>query len=113
MSLFSQLTSTATGGTYTYQPSATLVTVNGLTNPTYALTAMNGPFALYSLSYTATAADAGKYIGITYGSSGTSFIGADDFTLTAAPAPEPSTYALLAAGLAGVVGVRRFRRASV
>ena len=112
VSLFSQLTSTATGGTYTYQPSATLITANGLNNATYALSTNNGPFAQYTLSYTATAADAGKYIGLTYGSSGTAYIGADDFTLTAA-VPEPSTYVLLFAGLGGVLSVRRFRRASV
>lgn len=111
VTLFSQLASTVTGGTYTYQPSATLITANGLNDTNYALTAANGPFALYTLTYKATATDAGKLIGLTYGSSGTAYIGADDFTLTSA-VPEPSTYALLFAGLGGVLLVGRFRRAS-
>ena len=89
-----------------------MITANGLTDPTYALTANNGPFAQYTLTYTATAADAGKLIGLTYGSNGTAYIGADDFTLTSA-VPEPSTYVLLIVSLTSVILVRRFGRASV
>ena len=104
VSLFSQATSTVTAGAnYAYLPTATLISVDGSTNPTYALSAANGNFAQYSLTYTSTAADAGQYIGLLYGNSGSSYIGADDFTLTAAAVPEPSTYAAMLAGLAGLV----------
>lgn len=102
VSLYSQATGTV-GATYTYQPTATLISVNGATNAAYALGVGQSNFAAYSLTYTATAADAGNFIGLTYGNSGTAYIGGDDFTLTStpAPAPEPGTWALL--GLGGVV----------
>lgn len=109
VSLFSQLPGTV-GATYTYQPSATLITVNGVTNATYALTATRGDYQFYSLSYTATAADAGKLIGLTYGSSGTSYIGGDDFTLTV-QVPEPGTWALLVLG-GGMLALVARRRCS-
>ena len=109
--LFSQLTSTV-GATYTYQPSATLVSLDA-TNVDNFLVAN---FSLYTLTYTATADDAGKYIGLTYGNSGGNYISADDFNLTVTPGaavPEPSTYALLLACLGSVLFVRGFRGALV
>lgn len=117
--IFSQLTSTVTDpASYTYQPDATLLTADGAANATYNLGGTPGvapgtPFAQYSVTYTATVDDAGKYIGVNYGSSGTAYIAADDFTLTVTPVPEPSTYALLGAGLGGLLLMGRRRRASV
>ena len=96
--LYSQATTTV-GTTYAYQPSATLAT------STLALT---GAFAQYSLTYTAQAADVGRYIGITYGNaSPNSYSVADSFVLTVVP--EPTTDALLVVGAVALLLARRCR----
>ena len=114
VSLFSQLTSSVAAGTaYMYTPSATLISVDGSTNTTYAFPAANSNYAQFSLTYTSTAADVGKYIGLTFGNSGGSYISGDDFTLTAATVPEPSTYVEVSAGLAVLLLVARSKRVLV
>lgn len=95
----------------TYIPAATLATALGST-PTYALPA-DRSFAQFTLTYAATAADVGNYVGLTFGNSGTAFIGADDFTLTVTQVPEPSTYACIIIGVGGLLLVRRSRRLAV
>jgi PEP-CTERM motif len=107
--LFSQ--ANPSGASYSYTPVATLATdsenlVNG------------NSWTEYSLTYTATGAVAGNDIGVAIqnNSTGSSdYTAADNFTLTVTPAavPEPSTYALIGAGIVGFVLVRRFRHASV
>jgi hypothetical protein len=104
-SLYSQAPGTI-GATYAYSPSATLVAIDGAVNPTYAL---NNAYTEYTLNYTATAADAGNYIGLTFGNDGGSYIAADDFTLTVSPAPEPSVLTLAAVGGLSLLNLMRRR----
>jgi hypothetical protein len=105
--LFSQ--ANPSGAAYSYAPMATLATdAENLVN--------GNPWTEYTLTYTATLADAGNDIGVAIqnNSTGSSdYTAADDFTLTVTPVPEPSAYALIGAGLVGFVFVRRFRPASV
>jgi hypothetical protein len=104
-SLYSQAPGTI-GATYAYSPSATLVAIDGAVNPAYAL---NNAYTEYTLNYTATAADVGNYIGLTFGNDGGSYIAADEFTLTVNPAPEPSILALSAMGGVSLLGFMRRR----
>ena len=70
-------------------------------------------FAQFSLpTYTATANDAGLLVGLAVFDAGTSYANGDDFTLAVTPVPEPGTYALMFAGLGGLL-VFRARRAAV
>jgi hypothetical protein len=54
-----------------------------------------GAFSQYTLTYTATLADAGKYVGVSFFSPGTAGAWAtfDDFNLTLVPAPPTITVA--------------------
>ena len=97
----------AAGATYAYAALA------GLGTPTTITLPGNGAaFAQFTISYTVTAADgsAGDDIGIALTNNGVSYNGLDNFVLTVTPAavPEPSTYAMLAAG--GLGGMMMFRR---
>ena len=96
----------AAGATYAY------TALGALGTPTTVTLPGNGAaFAQFTISYTATAADgsAGDDIGIVLTNSGASYNGLDNFVLTVTPAvPEPSTYAMLAAG--GLGGMMMFRR---
>ena len=114
LTLFTQSTANTQDTTlFSYIPTATVLTASGVTDPAYSLN-QNRAFNLYTVNYTATAADVGNYLGFTIGNSGTSFIGEDDFTLTVTAAvPEPSTYAYVIAGVAGLMLVRRLRRVTV
>ena len=75
---------------------------------TFALPGNGAAFTQFTMSYTVTAADgaAGDDIGISLTNTGASFNGLDNFVLTVVP--EPSTYAMLAAG--GLGGMMMFRR---
>lgn len=113
LTLFTQSpTDTPDPTAFLYNPLATVLSVNGTTNTTYALAA-DRSYVQYTATYTAAAADVGNYVGFTIGNSGTDFIGEDDFTLTvtAATVPEPSTYAFICAGVVGLWFVNRSRRA--
>jgi PEP-CTERM motif len=105
VTLFSQ--ANPTGPTYSYAPIATLATrVDNLVQ--------GAPFTEYTLTYTALAGDAGNDIGVSIANTaGGDYTAADNFTLTVSPVPEPSTYALLGAGVFGLLAMRRLRRASV
>jgi hypothetical protein len=75
--------------------------VNGLT----------GSWTQYTLNYTATAADVGKYVGISFINSSSiqyNWAAWDDFSLTVTAVPEPTTGAL--AGLSLLLGVLKLRR---
>ncbi len=112
-------TGTYTGSaTYTYAglTPATVATAAGATNPTYSLaTSTTTDYQLFTLSYSATAADVGKYIGLTAGNAAApnTFISMDDFNLSVTNVPEPSTYAVALVGLGALAFVTRVRRAAV
>ncbi len=89
------------GATYTYTPIATLATITPtITNAVYSNA------SLETLTYTATTA--GNDIGIAITNSGGNYNGLDNFNLSVTSAvPEPSTYALLSVGAAGLLFLRR------
>ncbi len=95
-------------------PSASFASVSVLTpinNPNLTL---SGTYTEYTLEYTATAADDGKYLGVSFTTTGAenSFAQYDNFVLTdvSAAVPEPSTCALLGAGLGCLIFIVRTRR---
>ncbi len=99
-SLFSETPANAAAGSYT--PIATLATQS---YPLLAQTGQNN-FTQFTLTYTALAANAGSDIGINITNGSTiTYDGVDNVVLTVVP--EPSTYALLALGVAGLLFVRR------
>jgi hypothetical protein len=74
---------------------------------------LGGTYAEYTLAYTATAADAGKYLGVSFSTTGVnnSFVQYDNFVVQdISETPEPATYALLLMGLSGVLAIGRVRR---
>jgi len=94
------------------------VFVNANTAATYgdSSTFTTSTYTQYSLLYTATGADAGKFLGVAMvnqaflGSPG-GWNNADDFALNVTPGaavPEPGTWALLLMACGGFWGVRRF-----
>lgn len=107
VTLFSQSAANS-GATYTYNPVLTLAT----TSP-----ALTAAFTQYTLTYTALATDAGNSIGLTFGNSGApgsadtgnTFVTADSFTLNVTSVPEPSTWAVVCAGLGGLALMMRRR----
>ena len=94
----------AAGTAYGYAPISAALGANTETLSNAAA------FAQYTLTYTATAADAGKDIGISLTNNGNNYNGLDNFVLNVTPAPEPSTYALMFVGMGGLVVVLRHRR---
>lgn len=112
VTMFSQSAANS-GASYTYLPVATLVTTAGKTG--YVLDINN--FTQFTLTYTATAADAGNRVGITFQNSGAAgstdtqntFVTADSFNLGVVSVPEPSTCAAICVGLGGLVLIRRRR----
>lgn len=85
----------------TYATNATLATS--------AITTAAGAYTQYFLAYTATPADSGKTVGVSFfGTAG--YPNVDNVVLTVTPVPEPSTYALMFAGLGGLLLVTRARR---
>ncbi len=113
VTLFSQATPAAGAG-YTYS-GTTLITATGA-----AYTLSQTGFTQYTLLYTAVAGDVGKSIGLTFANGGSAaaptdtgntFVTADSFTLTVVP--EPSTYAVVCAGLGALVLIRRRRQGAV
>ncbi len=75
----------------------------------------SGAFSLYTATYTATATDAGRSIGILLNSAGMQgdfdLVGLSDSTV--AGVPEPATWALVVGGFAWVGVAARRRRAGV
>ena len=72
-----------------------------------------GNWSTYTVTYTGLAADVGKTITIVLGASGVqgNFDNVRLDATAAAAVPEPVTWVLLGAGLIGLAGARRFRRA--
>jgi len=85
-----------------------------LTPTTSSDLTLTNAYKEYTLTYTVTAADAGKFVGVSFSTGGgtNTYAQYDNFVLTDIPAevPEPSTYALLFAGLVGLVLMQRLRR---
>ena len=92
-----------TSSPYSFLPSAIVESVPFVLSNAAAL-------AMYTETYTAVAGDAGNDIGIELTDSGADYNGLDNFNLTVTPAaivPEPSTYALLAVAVGGLLFLRR------
>ena len=80
----------------------TLATANPLTNAAYAL---SGSHQQYTLTYTAAASDAGKYVRVSFanvGPSGT-YINTDNHALAVSTVPESRGFCMAIAG--GVVAL--------
>jgi hypothetical protein len=98
------LDASSTGSSYA---SATILTPTN--SPSLTLTST---YVQYTLTYTATASDVGKFLGVSFATTGAtnSFAQYDNFVLTdVASVPEPATYALLLAGLGGLLLIKRAR----
>jgi hypothetical protein len=108
VTLFSQANPIA--ATYSYSPISTLATQNVSLTPSGASLPA---YTQYTLTYTATGADAGKDIGLTIQNNANpatdnSYTVADDFNLTVTSVPEPAS--LSAIGLASLGLLRRRAR---
>jgi hypothetical protein len=84
-----------------------------LTVGNYAPLPQNGQWGLFTLSYTATAADAGRPIGILFDNTTTAFgneswIGVDSVSLDVVAIPEPAVLGAICCG--SVLGLARRRR---
>lgn len=108
VTLYSQA-ATATGSTYGYAPIRTLATFTPMISNATGFPAGSQ----YTLTYAAIAGDVGNDIGISITNGATNYNGLDNFVLTVAPVPEPSTYALMFAGIGGLLFVLRARRSLV
>ena len=80
--------------------------------PAYTAGANPAPYSMFSLTYTAGAADVGKDVGIFFANAGVTntFINTDNYTLaiTTSAVPEPGTYGLVIMGaVAGFLVIRR------
>jgi regulation of enolase protein 1 (concanavalin A-like superfamily) len=85
-----------------YASTTVLASTNNLLNG-YGSSA--GPWTQYTLTYQATAGDAGKYIGIYFNNAtAANWAGFDDFSLTVVPLPLPSPWATTDIGAVGVAG---------
>ncbi len=102
VTLFSQV-ATDPSTPYTLDANGLLATTSvGVTNQL--------AFTQITLSYTAQDADAGNDIGVQISNGGPNYDGVDNVTLTVTtPAPEPSAYALMFAGIGGLLFVLRAR----
>lgn len=101
----------APGAAYGYAPTAVLATGTATVANNAVGTA--NAFTQVTLTYVATAANVGGNIGISVTNAGPNYDGIDNFVLTVAPVPEPSTYALMFAGMGGLLLMFRVRRASI
>ncbi len=94
----------STDGTY-----ATAATLTGNNITTAA-----GAYQQYFINYTALPTDNGKTIGVSlFGTGGYANVDNLVLSVTPAPAPEPSTYALMFAGLGALFFMFRVRRSAV
>jgi hypothetical protein len=84
VALFSQNPSTV-GATWAYQPTATLKVAQG------GIYVGTGHFSQFSLTYQATAADAGNLIGVTIGNAGSGYPTFDNFKFTVQAGVLPGT----------------------
>lgn len=114
VNLFSQ-TAVNGAGAYSYDANSLRLVSTTVGQAGFGLS--QAAFTQYTLTGVATAADAGKIIGFTFGNAGeptnnvnNNFVTADNFVLSVTPVPEPSTYAFLGAGVVGLGLMLRARR---
>ena len=118
---------TAGSTTAAFTAATQVAVANGATNTAYAIpayTAAPGPYTMFTLTYTATAADVGRNVGIFLennaaiaANGGGQYFNTDNYDLAIAPAataavPEPGTYGLVIMGaVAAFLVIRRRKQA--
>lgn len=101
---------TSTNGGFT--GSTPLANTGIITQPTGTVAGQNG-YLPYNFAYTVQATDTVGPLGLVIFNPMTGYANVDDITLSVTRAPEPSTYALMVAGLGGLMFVFRARRSMV